>query len=179
MPNSRCPASSRIALGGAPRIARCEQDVYAILRQLRSARRAQHAVLHHLSQSTAGRRPGTAQGAGIGSQSTKRSTRLKLVHQFLIVLTGTDPLVWRRLQVPERYSFWDLHVAIQDAMRWLDCHLHEFRLFDRTPQSLGRRSTRSWRLGTNRAEACVVSRNPTLFKTRAGSHDDRPTAVST
>jgi hypothetical protein len=47
------------------------------------------------------------------SNSTKRSTRPKLVHQFLIVLSGTDPLVWRRLQVPEKYSFWDLHVAIQ------------------------------------------------------------------
>ena len=56
--------------------------------------------------------------------------RPRLVHQFLIVLTGTDPLVWRRIQVPERYSFWDLHVAIQDAMGWLDYHLHEFRLLD-------------------------------------------------
>lgn len=52
------------------------------------------------------------------------------MHQFLVVLTGTDPLVWRRIQVPEKYSFWDLHVAIQDAMGWLDYHLHEFRLFD-------------------------------------------------
>jgi hypothetical protein len=32
--------------------------------------------------------------------------------------------------VPQRYSFWDLHVAIQDAMGWLDYHLHEFRLLD-------------------------------------------------
>jgi Plasmid pRiA4b ORF-3-like protein len=52
------------------------------------------------------------------------------VHQFLVVLSGTDPLVWRRIQVPEAYSFWDLHVAIQDAMGWLDCHLHEFRVLD-------------------------------------------------
>ena len=36
--------------------------------------------------------------------------------------------MWRRIQVPEHYSFWDLHVAIQDAMGWQDCHLHEFRL---------------------------------------------------
>ena len=48
------------------------------------------------------------------------------VHQFLVVLAETDPLVWRRIQVPESYSFWDLHVAIQDAMGWLDYHLHEF-----------------------------------------------------
>ena len=56
--------------------------------------------------------------------------RPKAVHQFLIVLSGTDPLVWRRIQIPEAYSFWDLHVAIQDAMGWLDYHLHEFRLLD-------------------------------------------------
>jgi hypothetical protein len=30
--------------------------------------------------------------------------------------------------VPASYSFWDLHVAIQDAMGWLDYHLHEFRV---------------------------------------------------
>ncbi|MEO6029574.1 MAG: plasmid pRiA4b ORF-3 family protein [Candidatus Binatia bacterium] len=52
------------------------------------------------------------------------------VVQFLVVLAGTDPLVWRRIQVPERYSFWDLHVAIQDAMGWKDCHLHEFLVMD-------------------------------------------------
>jgi len=28
--------------------------------------------------------------------------------------------------VPGDYSFWDLHVAIQDAMGWLDYHLHAF-----------------------------------------------------
>lgn len=52
------------------------------------------------------------------------------VCQFLIVLPNTDPLVWRRVQVPEGYSFWDLHVAIQDAMGWKDCHLHEFAFVD-------------------------------------------------
>ena len=59
-----------------------------------------------------------------------RPKRPPHVHQFLIVLVGTDPLIWRRIQVPERYSFWDLHVAIQDAMGWQDCHLHEFTLVD-------------------------------------------------
>ena len=67
---------------------------------------------------------------------TKRRSRPKLVHQFLVVLTGTDPLVWRRLQVPQTYSFWDLHVAIQDAMGWLDYHLHEFRLLDMSAQQV-------------------------------------------
>jgi hypothetical protein len=33
----------------------------------------------------------------------------------------------QRILVPEDYSFWDLHVAIQDAMGWMDYHLHEFQ----------------------------------------------------
>jgi len=68
--------------------------------------------------------------------TTRRRRQPDLVHQFLIVLAGTDPLVWRRIQVPDSYSFWDLHVAIQDATGWLDYHLHEFRLFDEASQSL-------------------------------------------
>jgi hypothetical protein len=50
--------------------------------------------------------------------------------QYLVVLAGTDPLVWRRIRIPATYSFWDLHVAVQDAMGWLDYHLHQFRVLD-------------------------------------------------
>lgn len=50
------------------------------------------------------------------------------VYQFKITLKGSKPPVWRRIQVPETYTFWDLHVAIQDAMGWSDCHLHQFEL---------------------------------------------------
>jgi hypothetical protein len=60
----------------------------------------------------------------------KRAAQPEHVCQFLIVLPRTDPLVWRRIQVPESYSFWDLHVAIQDAMGWKDYHLHEFTVVD-------------------------------------------------
>ncbi|PKP54495.1 MAG: hypothetical protein CVT90_00975 [Candidatus Altiarchaeales archaeon HGW-Altiarchaeales-3] len=48
------------------------------------------------------------------------------VYQFKITLNGTNPPVWRRIMVPETYSFWDLHVAIQDAMGWEDYHKHIF-----------------------------------------------------
>ena len=50
------------------------------------------------------------------------------VYQFRIVLAEVSPTIWRRIQVPESYSFWDLHVALQDSMGWLDCHLHEFQI---------------------------------------------------
>ncbi len=50
------------------------------------------------------------------------------VYQFKVTLLGVSPPVWRRIQVPEPYTFWDLHVAVQDAMGWYDCHLHEFQM---------------------------------------------------
>lgn len=52
------------------------------------------------------------------------------VYQFKIVLEGIEPIIWRRVRVPSHYSFWDLHVAIQDVMGWLDCHLHQFDIFN-------------------------------------------------
>jgi hypothetical protein len=48
------------------------------------------------------------------------------IMQFKISLLDISPSIWRRIQVPYKYSFWDLHVAIQDSMGWLDCHLHKF-----------------------------------------------------
>ena len=48
--------------------------------------------------------------------------------QFKIELLEISPPIWRRIQVSSKYSFWDLHVAIQDAMGWLDYHVHEFQV---------------------------------------------------
>jgi len=42
--------------------------------------------------------------------------RYKLIYQFKIMLLDITPLIWRRIQVPDIYTFWDLHVGIQDAM---------------------------------------------------------------
>ena len=52
---------------------------------------------------------------------------LERVYQFKITLQGIEPVIWRRIQVPEKYSFGDLHVAIQVAMGWNDSHLHMFQ----------------------------------------------------
>ena len=52
------------------------------------------------------------------------------VFQFEITLKGTKPPIWRRIQVASDYTFWDLHVAIQDSMGWLNCHLHQFEIFN-------------------------------------------------
>jgi len=54
--------------------------------------------------------------------------KFRQVYQFKITLKRIRPPIWRRILVPETYTFWDLHVAIQDAMGWLDCHLHQFEV---------------------------------------------------
>ena len=38
------------------------------------------------------------------------------VFEFRVVLLEVAPPVWRTILVPGTYSFWDLHVAIQDSM---------------------------------------------------------------
>lgn len=52
------------------------------------------------------------------------------VYQFKIILQDTEPTIWRRIQVPDKYTFWDLHVAIQDSMGWRDCHMHQFHVLN-------------------------------------------------
>jgi pRiA4b ORF-3-like protein len=51
-----------------------------------------------------------------------------IVFQFRIALKEIAPPIWRRIQVISTATFWDLHVAIQDAMGWLDYHQHVFRI---------------------------------------------------
>jgi hypothetical protein len=58
------------------------------------------------------------------------SGNLGRVLQFKVSLDQIKPKIWRRIQISDRCSFWALHVAIQDAMGWEDCHLHEFILID-------------------------------------------------
>lgn len=56
--------------------------------------------------------------------------RFKHVYQFKIQLKDIKPPIYRIIEVPEYYTFWDFHVAIQDAMGWSDYHLHTFFMKD-------------------------------------------------
>ena len=60
----------------------------------------------------------------------------KRVCQFKITLKDIDPPIWRRILVPEKFNFWELHVAIQDAMGWLNYHLHVFLVRKKDSQAL-------------------------------------------
>jgi hypothetical protein len=48
------------------------------------------------------------------------------VARVRIELEGTNPLVWRELELPLSITLATLHDIIQVVMRWQDYHLHEF-----------------------------------------------------
>ena len=54
----------------------------------------------------------------------------KQVYQLKLSIKGITPQIWRRIQVPENYTFLDLHNAIQAVMDWDDYHLHEFEVLN-------------------------------------------------
>jgi hypothetical protein len=43
-----------------------------------------------------------------------------------VTLRDTKPPIWRRILVPDSMTLAGLHLAIQVAMGWHDCHLHDF-----------------------------------------------------
>lgn len=48
------------------------------------------------------------------------------VYQLKIVLHGSKPAIWRRILVRGGTSLELLHVILQEAMGWQDCHLYFF-----------------------------------------------------
>lgn len=49
------------------------------------------------------------------------------VYRFKIVLRGTDPAIWRRIETND-VTLGKLHEAIQTAMGWTNSHLHQFEI---------------------------------------------------
>lgn len=53
------------------------------------------------------------------------------VYQLKISLLYSEPLIWRRLQVPGHLTLAKLHEVLQLAMGWTDSHLHQFTIGDK------------------------------------------------
>jgi len=43
-----------------------------------------------------------------------------------ISITFSDPLIWRRIQIPGTFTLAGLHEVIQKSMGWSDSHFHQF-----------------------------------------------------
>lgn len=65
--------------------------------------------------------PGHSKSARQASAVTKDG-----ICQLKVVLSGSSPLIWRRIQVPGSLTLAVLHKVLQWTMGWEDDHLHEF-----------------------------------------------------
>jgi hypothetical protein len=63
--------------------------------------------------------------------STKSAGAADPIYQLKITLQGSRPPIWRRVQVPGKFSLYKLHQVIQVAMGWTDSHLHQFLIVGR------------------------------------------------
>lgn len=79
------------------------------------------------------------------------------VLQFLVELQGISPRIWRRIQVPANYNFWDLHVAIQDALGWWDYHMHQFEIKGKGKRKVARIGQCSMEINRACFQACRLS----------------------
>jgi hypothetical protein len=71
----------------------------------------------------------------VASTNKSKSSTLKTsagttIVSLKVTLRGAKPPIWRRLLVPSTMTLGDLHLAIQAAMGWGDCHLHAFDIVD-------------------------------------------------
>ena len=67
---------------------------------------------------------------GVFPESSKTETKKddKQVPSYIlhISITFSDPLIWRRIQVPGTFTLAQLHDTIQLSMGWSDSHVHQF-----------------------------------------------------
>ena len=56
----------------------------------------------------------------------------RTVFLLRVSLAGSCPEIWRAVVVPGDYTLAHLHVILQTVMNWLDYHLHEFEINDKT-----------------------------------------------
>jgi hypothetical protein len=49
-----------------------------------------------------------------------------MAFQFHVSIKDSSPVIWRRLIVPAEYTFYQLHLSLQGAFGWENCHLFQF-----------------------------------------------------
>lgn len=70
---------------------------------------------------------GGAKAGGAKSGGAKPPTPGTIL-RLKITLARSKPPIWRRVLVPATMILGDLHVVIQVAMGWYNCHMHSFEI---------------------------------------------------
>ncbi|MGC9316571.1 MAG: plasmid pRiA4b ORF-3 family protein [Armatimonadota bacterium] len=53
-----------------------------------------------------------------------------VIYRLRIGIAGSEPEIWRRVDVPAHATLGDLHTIIQRIMNWENYHLHQFQIHD-------------------------------------------------
>jgi hypothetical protein len=54
-------------------------------------------------------------------------------YQFKILIQDSKPPIWRRVLVPQKFTFHQLHLTIQSVFDWLNYHLYSFETLETKP----------------------------------------------
>jgi hypothetical protein len=76
---------------------------------------------------------GMSEGGGARRRApadTRKSAGPGTTHSLHILLSESDPPIWRAVEVPSDIRLDRLHRIIQAAMGWCDAHLHQFTVAD-------------------------------------------------
>jgi len=57
---------------------------------------------------------------------TNRVGKPTPIYQLKVLLNGSQPPIWRRLQIPAAANLGWLHAVLQVAIGWTNSHLHDF-----------------------------------------------------
>ena len=57
---------------------------------------------------------------------SERDNKTALSYQLHVILNGSQPGIWRRLQVPGTATLGWFHAVLQVAIGWTNSHLHQF-----------------------------------------------------
>ncbi len=80
---------------------------------------------------------------------------------LLVAIVFSDPLIWRRIQVPGAYTLTQLHHVIQRSMGWSDSFVHQFLIgkisYEPAMGNAGIRESR--RFDEQRYRLCALEEN--------------------
>jgi hypothetical protein len=60
-----------------------------------------------------------------------RKNTVPKIYELHVELEDIEPLIWRRILVPAKFTLPKLHDLLQLVMGWTDSHLHSFQIGDR------------------------------------------------
>lgn len=49
------------------------------------------------------------------------------IYRLKLCIINSKPRIWRRIEIPENYTFFEFHIAIQDAFQWTG---HQYHIFE-------------------------------------------------